>query len=490
MHDNPNPEPRGASYDSSGPAVVIHDLTVNNPTVCSEAARWSTGQRGPAVGADALVDVDLSAFVTQAMAVGAQAIAAAGGVQDTYNLEQLVSDVGTRTAETSAKAAEATTAVVKSASDGMQKASTDAKNAIAEAGLLARKGFGETVESARKDLREEINRLVGGDNPELVARLSPLLDTFGRDMNERVAKQTGELLEKAARQFDTSDPTSPMAKHAKGLREQQDALSLTLVKSHEALAVKVDQLTTAVKVATAAADATSAIAKVTPIKGDTYAGSIHRVMQQIATGLGDEYTDTGAVTGVIPRCKKGDGLLTVNGGDAHVVLEMTDSVRPAWNDYLDEAERNREATASLGLVRELSQNAGQSIRVLSSRRIVMVFDPAQDDAGLLRTVVQLLRVGAIAANSRRDSEGLETAEERITEARAMLNKVNVIRTASGSIRKNADKIELECDSVQTGVDRLLSQALNALAGVALDVSDVGDITGVGEPDSESSSGVA
>ena len=316
MHDNPNPERRGASYDSSGPAVVIHDLTVNNPTVCSEAARWSTGQRGPAVGADALVDVDLSAFVTQAMAVGAQAIAAAGGVQDTYNLEQLVSDVGTRTAETSAKAAEATTAVVKSASDGMQKASTDAKNAIAEAGLLARKGFGETVESARKDLREEINRLVGGENPELVARLSPLLDTFGRDMNERVAKQTGELLEKAVRQFDTSDPTSPMAKHAKGLREQQDALSLTLVKNHEALAVKVDQLTTAVKVATAAADATSAIAKVTPIKGDTYAGSIHRVRHQIATHLGDEYTDTRRCQRCHPPLQEGRRLAPPSdGGD-------------------------------------------------------------------------------------------------------------------------------------------------------------------------------
>jgi hypothetical protein len=44
--------------------------------------------------------------------------------------------------------------------------------------------------------------------------------------------------------------------------------------------------------------------------------------------------------------------------------------------------------------------------------------------------------------------------------------------------------------VQTGVDRLLSQAHNALAGVALDVSDAGDNTGVGEPDSESSAGVA
>lgn len=473
MNDNPTTAPRGASYESSGPAVLIHDLTVNHPAVCSEAARWSTGQRGPAVGADVLVGVDLSVFVTQAMAVGAQAIAAAGGVQDTYNLEQLVSDVGTRTAQTSAKAAEATTAVVKSASEGMAKASTDAQNAITEAGALARKGFGETVELARKDLREEINRLVGGDHPELVARLTPLLDAFGRDMNDRVAKQTSELFDKAAKQFDPDDPTSPMAKNRRELQRQQEALSLTLVKNHEVLAGKVDELTTAVKVATAAAEATSAVTKVTPIKGDTYASSIHRVMQQIAVGLGDEYTDTGAVAGVIPRCKKGDGLLTIGGGEAHVVLEMTDSIRPNWNDYLDEAERNREATASLGLVRELSQNAGQSIRLLGSRRIVMVFDPAADDAGLLRTVVQLLRVGAITASSRRDSEGLETAEERITEARTMLTKVNVIRTASGSIRKNADTIDRECNTVQTGVDRLLSQALDALAGVAIEVADAG-----------------
>jgi hypothetical protein len=486
MQDNPTPAPRGASYDSSGPAVIIHDLTVNHPAVCSEAARWSTGQRGPAVGADDLVGVDLSVFVTQAMAVGAQAIAAAGGVQDTYNLEQLVSDVGNRTTESSTKAAEATTAVVKSASEGMQKASTDARKAIGEAGDMARKSFGETVESARKDLREEINRLVGGDNPELVARLAPLLDTFGRDMNDRVAKQTGELFDKAAKQFDPDDPTSPMAKHRRELQGQQEVLTATVVKNHKELADKVEQLTTAVKVAGAAADAASAIAKVTPIKGDTYASSIHRVMQQIAAGLGDEYTDTGSVTGVLPRCKKGDGLLTVNGGEAHVVLEMTDSVRAKWNDYLDEAERNREATASLGLVRELSQNEGQSIRALGSRRIVMVFDPTNDDAGLLRTVVQLLRVGAIAASSRRDSEGLETAEERITEAQEMLKKVDLIRKASGSIRKNADAIDRECNAVQTGVDRLLSQALDALAGVAIELADAG----VSELAPGSSTGVA
>ncbi|MDQ1535749.1 MAG: hypothetical protein QOE58_142 [Actinomycetota bacterium] len=152
----------------------------------------------------------------------------------------------------------------------------------------------------------------------------------------------------------------------------------------------------------------------------------------------------------------------------------------------DEAERNRDATTSLGLVRELSQNAGQSIRVLSSRRIVMVFDPSVDDAGLLRTVVQLLRIGAITASARRDSEGLETAEERITEARAMLTKVNVIRTASSSIRSNTNKIDRECDAVRTGIDRLLSQALNALAGVAIETADAA----VSEPDSGSSTDAA
>jgi len=94
----------------------------------------------------------------------------------------------------------------------------------------------------------------------------------------------------------------------------------------------------------------------------------------------------------------------------------------------------------------------------------------------------LLRIGAITASSRRGSEGLETAEV----ARAMLTKVNVIRTASSSIRSNTNRIDRECDAVQTGIDRLLSQALNALAGVAIDVADAE----VAKPDVSSSADVA
>ncbi|PZS40250.1 MAG: hypothetical protein DLM62_03870 [Pseudonocardiales bacterium] len=117
-----------------------------------------------------MLGVDLTAFVYQAIAVGAHAIGTAGGVQDTFNLERLVSDVGARTAESTSKAADTTTEVVNRATEAMQKASSEAKNAIAEAGKDARQSFADNVDSARKSLLDEVHRLVGGDNPELAAR--------------------------------------------------------------------------------------------------------------------------------------------------------------------------------------------------------------------------------------------------------------------------------------------------------------------------------
>lgn len=111
-------------------------------------------------------------------------------------------------------------------------------------------------------------------------------------------------------------------------------------------------------------EARTTLAKVTPIKGDSYANRIHTLLFGIAKGLGDEYDDTSALVGHLRRCQNGDGVLSVNAGAARVFLEMTDSARAGWTDYLDEAERNRDAAASLGLVRATEQNGGQAIRVI------------------------------------------------------------------------------------------------------------------------------
>lgn len=233
-------------------------------------------------------------------------------------------------------------------------------------------------------------------NPELLGKPQPVLDKFGVDLDAKVKVGTSDLHTKAAKQFDPSDPTSPMAKHTAELDAQQKRLATQIADNHKDLAKKVDELTTAVKVQEARAN----LAKVTPIKGDRFENQLNAVFSTVAAGLGGEYTDTRATVGEVPRSKKGDRVFIVNGGAARVVIEMTDSPRDNWTAYFDEAERNRHAGASLGMVRTSAQNGGQSIRVLGPRRIVLAFEPSSEDLELVRTVCMLLRTSALAAAAR------------------------------------------------------------------------------------------
>ncbi|WP_347353983.1 Fis family transcriptional regulator [Intrasporangium sp.] len=493
MSDRTITTPAAVSFDAATPAVVIDHLTVTDSEVVAQARRWAAGTRSAAVGADGAArddgadgmgSTDLAPFVTQALGIGARAIASAGAAQDTFELERLVSEVGTRTVESSELAAKATATAATVAADAMGKAADAARKAILDTEAAGRKGFAATVELSTKALRDDIERLIGGEHPELLARLGPVLDAAGRAMGERAFEQTDKLLDKVSRQFDPADPTSPFAKQAAALAEQQQALTASMDKNHAALVGKVEQLAKAVEVQQAARQAAARTASVTPLKGGGFEAAVGAVMERIAAGLGDEYVATGGFAGTIRSCKKGDGVLTVGGGPARVVIEMHDSSDSRdWNDYLEAAERNREATASVGVVRNVAQNKGQTIRVLGPRRVVVAFDPGVDEPDLLRTVVQLMRTSAVVASSRRDVEGLETAEESITAAMGLMERINAIRKASGSVRRGADTIDRECNTVQSGVERHLGKALDALRGVALEaadlVSDASDEDGTG-----------
>lgn len=462
-----------ASFDQAGPAVVIDHLTVTDSEVVTEARRWSSGSRGAAVTGEEMGEADLAPFVIQALAVGARAIASAGAAQDTFELEKLIAEVGTKTVESSTAAAAATAKAADGAAETVGKAAEAARKAIAETEAATRKGFAETVDRSTKALRDELERLVGGDSPELLAKLGPLLDTAGRKIAADALEQTDKLLAKVSRQFDPADPTSPFAKQAAALAEQQKSLTESIGQNHLALVGKVDELAKVVEVQKAAASAVAKTASVTPLKGGGFEAEVDAVMELIAAGLGDEYASTGSFAGAIRNCKKGDGVLSIAGGQARVVVEMHDSSdRRVWNDYLDEAESNREAAASVGVVRTAGQNKGQTIRVLGARRVVIAFDPEHDSSDLLRTVVQLMRVAAIAASARRDIEGLDTAEESIRAATELVGRINGIRKASVSIRKGADTIDKECNTVQAGVERHLSLALDALHGVAMEAAGV------------------
>lgn len=360
----------------------------------------------------------------------------------------MLKEVGEKASDATTKAAELTERTVK-----------DAKKAIVEADETSRREFTKSVAAAKTELNDEVRRIFAGENPELVERLQPLLDKFGADLDAKSTASISEVLAKAVKQFDPSDPMSPMAKHSANLEARQQLLTEQIGKNHEVIAKKVDDPATALKVQ----DARTKLSKVTPIKSDTFENQVNVVLAAVAAGLGDEYTDTRATVGHLSRSKKGDGLLAVDGGIARVVIEMTDSARGGWAEYLDKAERNRHAGAALGLVRTPEQNGGQSIRVLGSRRIVLAFDPTTDDPALIRTVIMLLRTAALASATRRGAEQLATTEEKITAAVAQLDRIDDIKKAAGAIHKNADKIENGCTSATSAINRLLNDALTALA---------------------------
>ena len=457
-------------FDRTGPSIVVNELAVTDPAVVAEAHFWADGLRGTAATSEQLADADLSNYVVQALAVGAQAIAAAGGVQQSYDIKDLVTEVSERTQQSSQRAAEATDAMVTKAARDMATASEQTRKAIGQAAEQARKDFGDQLDSTRRAFSTELQRLLGGESPEVTARLQPLVDQFGRDLVERSAKQSEELMSKVARQFDPADPTSVLSQQNRLLADQHKLLIESLTKEHTQLAGKVGELTTAVTVAYAARTAAGATARLTPLKGDTYAEPVHRVLEAIAAGLGDDYADTSAMAGAISRCRKGDGVLTVEGGEVRVVIEMSDSARGAgWGPYLAEAERNRGALASIGLVRSAEQLNGNSVITLGARRIVLAYDPEADSSDLLRTVVQLSRLAAVAAARSDNSGEIHAAQDKIDEALLTLSKIDSIDKLASQISKSAIKISGESDGLRTELTRLLKQAAAALAGANTEV---------------------
>lgn len=466
------------AYDPTTPALIITDLTVEHPAITQEALRWPTGSRGPAVAAGDLVDVDLTAFAVQALTVGATAITAAGGAQDSHNLEQLIHDVGARTAEATQRAAESTTKVTAEAAKTMDKATSQVRKSLSESSEASKKAISDTVATARKELREELTRLFGGDDPEFINRLQPVLEEFTTKLTKRTDEHTARMFEKATRALNPDDPASPLAKQMSSFDKRHIEFAAQSAKQSEALTAKVAELTKAIEVQKAAVAATKAASNVTPIKGATYEENAGAVLSALATGFGDEYLATGSTAGRLPRCKKGDGVLSISDSSAKIVVEMsaTTGQRRSWGEYLDEAERNREAAASLGLVPSIEENDGQRIRVIGGRRLVLAFDPDNDDTALLHTVLCLLRAASLAVNARDNRGEVTTAKERLDEALEALDRLNTIQKLAGQIRKSSDKIATEGDGLHTTLNRLLLQAQTALAGHSLTTVDDSDQT--------------
>lgn len=247
----------------------------------------------------------------------------------------------------------------------MEQATEASRRAILEAGTSARTAFAGSVAGAQQDLSAQIGALLGGEQSQVMLRLQPLLEQFGRSLEERTLAQTSTLLEKVSKEFDPVDPASPMAQQMRALKDTQAVYAAAATDQHRVVAEKLDGLAAGLQTSQAV---DRALAR-TAVKGATYEEQVHALLAEIAGGLGDEYAETGNVVGLRTRSKKGDGVLRVPDPEARVVVEMTDSPRSGWVDYLKEAEDNRGAQAALGLVlvRAADRRADPDARSASGR---------------------------------------------------------------------------------------------------------------------------
>ena len=455
------------SVDTATGALTISRLTLENATVTAECRRWSSGHRGEPVDLDQLSECDLTAFAVQALTVGATAMSAAGDVQQRYGIETLVAEVEQRTSQASQDAAERTTRAVTEASAAFEKVSEQTRRASEEISRRARHDLSNDVNAAFATVKAQLAALFDGEDPTLLARLQPVLDGCGRSIEERTSAQTTKMLDNVVRQFNPADPASPMAQQIRALNQAQAGFAQTAAEQQKLLLGKVEELLQQL----AAKKATEIALSASTQKGAGYEQQVHELMRMVAAGLGDEYVETGTVTGLRTRSKKGDGLLSVAGGDVRVVLEMTDSSRSGWSSYLQAAEENRAALASLGLVRSPDQLSGHSVVTLGARRIVLAFDPETDDPELLRVVVQLLRHSAQSAAARASDGEVAAADEAMSEALAVLVRLDSVKRAVQDIRKGAEKIDNDAVTLKSELTRLLIEARSALSGVNREVRD-------------------
>jgi hypothetical protein len=149
-----------------------------------------------------------------------------------------------------------------------------------------------------------------------------------------------------------------------------------------------------------------------------------------------------------------------------VMVELTTQGHPRnWAQYLEVAERNRSAQASLGIVpsRDLVPD-GDILAVVGPNRMVIAFDPDEDEPGLLRATVQLLAVQAQRRLAEDRAGDLGLVDARLDEARRRLLEMGEIIKSAVTVRNGAGKVVSSLETLHTSLGLVIEQARAALRG--------------------------
>lgn len=251
-------------------------------------------------------------------------------------------------------------------------------------------------------------------------------------------------------------------------------------RRHAELTRRLDQVHEAVGTAASAAATAAAVAAVqatSPAKGRPFQQAAGTVLETIVLGMAGVYSETSDTVGTIRGCKKGDAVIEMPSAEAgrppaRVVVEFTTQGQPRnWSEYLDIAERNRGAQASLGVVptRDVVPG-GEIVAIVGPNRMIVAFDPDRDDVGVVRATVQLLVLQAQRRLAEERSSDLGVVDFKLEEARKrLLDLQEIIKTAL-AVRNGAGKVVTGLEGLHGALMLAIDQARTALNGAVASTS--------------------
>lgn len=313
------------------------------------------------------------------------------------------------------------------------------------------------------------------DNGEgALSRLVKELKDRHGEVSDGLQKRIGEVVQ----EFSLDNEQSALSRLVRRVEEAQGRISaeFTLDAENSALARMKRELTQMIEAQNQAAQAfqTRVVSELEAMRakkaaeaastthGHDFQQACFAVIQDLANRAGDIAEDTGNSTGAIRYNKVGDAIVTLGPDNAAAGARIAIEIKEAGNytlkstlEEIDTARKNREACVGLFVHSRRTAPAGLEPLARYGNDIVVTWD-AEDEttdawlkAGLL--TARALAVRAATDHAERAAD-FQAIDKSLAEIQRQVKYLDDIRTWSGTIKNNAEKVIDRAERMQKALE--------------------------------------
>ena len=300
-----------------------------------------------------------------------------------------------------------------------------------------------------------------------------LKDKHGK-VSESLQKRIGEVVG----EFSLDNEQSALSRLVRRVEEAQGRISaeFTLDAENSALARMKRELTQMIEAQNQAAQAfqTKVVSELEAMRarktaeaastthGHDFQNACIEALREMAGRAGDIVEDTGNTVGIIPRSKVGDAVVTLSpdsvAAGARIAIETKEDASYTLKSSLDEiavAQQNRAAGIGLFIHSRRTAPAGLEPLARYGNDIVVIWDAENETtdawlkAGLLSAKALAVRAATDHAERAADFQAIDKSMQEI---QRQVKYLDDIRTWSGTIKNNAEKVIDRVERMQKALE--------------------------------------